>query len=147
MSRGGGKRRGGVYFKLISIKTEHREAAWGPYLLLNYSALLRLLILTRSQSGWCLSVLGKSMRHSYYLKRHCEFPGYNRGALGIFLKEFSCQVPNGTLRSAGQRAESNGKCVELTIRKPDSGPCPATNDQLIHRTWQFIFLNLSVLHP
>lgn len=144
---GGQKRGGGVYFKLIFIKTEHREAAWGPYVLLDYFALLRLLILLRSNWGCCRSVLEKSMRHRYYLKRYCEFSGYQRGALGIFLKEFSCQVPNGSLRSAGQGAKCNGKCVDLIIRKPDSGPCPATNDQLIRRTWQFIFLNLSASHP
>lgn len=46
--RSGGKR--GVYFKLISIKTDHREAARSPSLLLDYSASWRLLTLLRSNS-------------------------------------------------------------------------------------------------
>lgn len=69
----------------------------------------------------------KTCAHRYCLKGYCEFPGYDRGTSGIFLKEFSWQVPNGTLCLTGQRAESKGKCVELIIRKLDSGPGSATN--------------------
>ena len=35
-------------------------------------------------------------------------------------------MPSGTLRSAGQRAESDGKCAELMVRTLDSGPWAAT---------------------
>lgn len=45
------------------------------------------------------------------------------GTSGIFFKDLSCSMPNGTFCVAGQRAESN----ELGIRELDSDPCPATN--------------------